>query len=236
MIPVSCFTATAKQNVIDDIKEYFYKNLNLELELFTAKSGRKNLTYTVIHKAENEKYSAVRNLLEYKKCPTIIYVSRTARAEEIAKKLSMDGYPAKVYHGKMDKKEKSENQDSFIRGEINIMVATSAFGMGVDKKDVGMVIHYDISDSLENYVQEAGRAGRDQKISAECYVLYNDEDLNKHFILLNQTKITEFMVDALRMLPFGLECLVLQWNLQGMQVRMSESQTLRLVLQQQLQP
>ena len=75
----------------------------------------------------------------------------------------MDGYPAKVYHGKMDKKEKSENQDSFIRGEINIMVATSAFGMGVDKKDVGMVIHYDISDSLENYVQEAGRAGRDQK-------------------------------------------------------------------------
>ena len=95
MIPVSCFTATAKQNVIDDIKEYFYKNLNLELELFTAKSGRKNLTYTVIHKAENEKYSAVRNLLEYKKCPTIIYVSRTARAEEIAKKLSMDGYPAK---------------------------------------------------------------------------------------------------------------------------------------------
>ena len=191
MIPVSCFTATAKQNVIDDIKEYFYKNLNLELELFTAKSGRKNLTYTVIHKAENEKYSAVRNLLEYKKCPTIIYVSRTARAEEIAKKLSMDGYPAKVYHGKMDKKEKSENQDSFIRGEINIMVATSAFGMGVDKKDVGMVIHYDISDSLENYVQEAGRAGRDQKISAECYVLYNDEDLNKHFILLNQTKITK---------------------------------------------
>ena len=69
------------------------------------------------------------------------------------------------------------------------MVATSAFGMGVDKKDIGMVVHYEISDSLENYVQEAGRAGRDESITADCYVLFNEEDLNKHFILLNQTKI-----------------------------------------------
>lgn len=190
MIPVSCFTATAKQNVIEDIKAYFHKNLNLELDLFTASSSRKNLNYTVIQKAENEKYDAVRDLLNYKKCPTILYVSRTGRAAELAEKLSKDGYPAKVYHGKMEKKEKSENQDAFIRGEVDIMVATSAFGMGVDKKDIGMVIHYDISDSLENYVQEAGRAGRDQSISAECFVLFNDEDLNKHFLLLNQTKIS----------------------------------------------
>ena len=98
-------------------------------------------------------------------------------------------FPAKPYHGKMDKQEKSENQDVFIKGDVQIMVATSAFGMGVDKKDIGMVIHYDISDSLEIYVQEAGRAGRDENISADCFVLFNDEDLNKHFILLNQTKI-----------------------------------------------
>jgi ATP-dependent DNA helicase RecQ len=76
-----------------------------------------------------------------------------------------------------------------MEGERDIIVATSAFGMGVDKKDVGLVVHYDISDSLENYVQEAGRAGRDEKIRAECFVLYNEDDLNKHFILLNQTKI-----------------------------------------------
>lgn len=90
----------------------------------------------------------------------------------------------------MDVKEKTENQNAFISGEIQIMVATSAFGMGVDKKDVGMVIHYDISDSLENYIQEAGRAGRDENITADCFVLFNEEDLVKHFILLNQTKLS----------------------------------------------
>ena len=90
----------------------------------------------------------------------------------------------------MDVKEKTENQNAFIAGDVQIMVATSAFGMGVDKKDIGMVIHYEISDSLENYVQEAGRAGRDENISADCFVLFNEEDLSKHFILLNQTKLS----------------------------------------------
>ena len=190
MIPVSCFTATAKQNVINDIQSYFRDNLGLELELYTASSSRKNLQYKVMEKDTKEKYEAIRNLLAYKQCPTIIYVARTRLATELSKRLCSDGYVARAYHGKMDKKEKSENQDAFIRGEVDIMVATSAFGMGVDKSDVGMVIHFDISDSLENYVQEAGRAGRDQSISAECFVLFNDEDLNGHFNLLNQTKIS----------------------------------------------
>lgn len=190
IIPISCFTATAKQNVIDDIKAYFKDKLGLELDLYTSSSSRKNLHYQVIGKNEHEKYDAIRSLLSYKECPTIIYVSRTKRATDLVGALLKDGYQARAYHGKMDKKEKSENQDAFIRGEVDIMVATSAFGMGVDKKNVGMVIHYDISDSLENYVQEAGRAGRDQSIEAECFVLFNEEDLNKHFLLLNQTKIS----------------------------------------------
>ena len=126
----------------------------------------------MLPKADNEdKYNTLRSLIEEKKCPTIVYVSRTRRAYELAKRLTEDGCEARPYHGKMDKQEKTQNQDDFIRGDVRIMVATSAFGMGVDKKDVGMVIHYDISDSLENYVQEAGRAGRDESISADCYVL-----------------------------------------------------------------
>jgi ATP-dependent DNA helicase RecQ len=189
-IPVSCFTATAKPNVIQDIKDYFQEKLSLNLETFSSKATRTNLQYKVIPKeTEEEKYNTIRNLLDGKPCPAIIYVSRTRRAYQLAEKLAKDGYLARPYHGKMDKQEKSENQDAFIRGEVQIMVATSAFGMGVDKKDVGMVIHYEISDSLENYVQEAGRAGRDENITADCYVLYSEEDLSKHFILLNQTKL-----------------------------------------------
>ncbi len=189
-IPVSCFTATAKQKVIQDIKAYFRDKLQLNLEVFNSSASRTNLQYKVFFKDnEAEKYHALRNLLDQKKCPTIIYVSRTYRAFKLAQRLTEDGYHAKPYHGKMDKNEKMENQDAFIRGDVEIMVATSAFGMGVDKKDVGMVIHYEISDSLENYVQEAGRAGRDENITADCYVLFNEEDLGKHFILLNQTKL-----------------------------------------------
>lgn len=90
----------------------------------------------------------------------------------------------------MDTQEKTINQNDFIDGKVDIIVATSAFGMGVDKKDVRTVIHYEISDSLENYEQEAGRAGRNEKIQANCFVLYNEEDIGHHLNLLNQTKLS----------------------------------------------
>ncbi len=189
-IPVSCFTATAKRKVVEDIKVYFKEKLSLELEVYKAKSTRKNLTYKVFSKDSESKYNTVRNLIEMKNCPTIIYVSRTRKAYNLAEQLQKDGFDAKPYHGKMDAKEKTQNQNDFINGITQIMVATSAFGMGVDKKDVGLVIHYEISDSLENYVQEAGRAGRDDSIEADCYVLFDEGDLDKHFILLNQTKLS----------------------------------------------
>ncbi|MEX2232326.1 MAG: RecQ family ATP-dependent DNA helicase [Cyclobacteriaceae bacterium] len=190
-IPVSCFTATAKQKVIEDIRDYFRNKNGLNLELFTSKASRTNLTYKVLEKnGEEEKYSSLRDLIEEKNCPTIVYVSRTHRADTLSERLTNDRFKARPYHGKMDVKEKTANQEAFIKGEAQIMVATSAFGMGVDKKDIGMVIHYEISDSLENYIQEAGRAGRDDNMSADCFVLFNEEDLSKHFILLNQTKLS----------------------------------------------
>lgn len=189
-IPVSCFTATAKQKVIDDIRSYFKEKLSLHLEVFRAPTSRTNLYFRVFQRNdENSKYNALRDLIVEKKCPTIVYVSRTRKTGDLAEHLRKDGISALAFHGKMENQQKTENQNAFISGEVPVMVATSAFGMGVDKKDVGLVVHYEISDSLENYVQEAGRAGRDESIEAECYVLYDEEDLSKHFLLLNQTRI-----------------------------------------------
>lgn len=190
-IPVSCFTATAKQKVITDICDYFKTELNLDLELFASDADRENLHYTVLHKeTENEKYNSVRNLILQKDCSTIVYVSRTKRTEIIAEKLTKDGILALPYHGQMDSNKKIETQEAFKSDKVRVIVATSAFGMGVDKKDVKLVIHYDISDSLENYIQEAGRAGRDPSLQADCYILFNDSDLDTHFTLLNQTKLS----------------------------------------------
>lgn len=190
-VPVSCFTATAKQKVITDICDYFKRKLDLDLEIFATNATRTNLHYAVLYKeTEDEKYNTLRSLIEAKNCPTIVYASRTKRTLTLAEKLTQDGFRAKPFNGKMESSEKIANQEAFIKNEVQVIVATSAFGMGVDKKDVKLVIHYDISDSLENYVQEAGRAGRDQSLEAECYVLYSDNDLDKHFILLNQTKLS----------------------------------------------
>ena len=190
-IPISCFTATAKQKVIQDICDYFKQTLNLELKMFASSASRTNLRYSVIHTDnDDDKYLKLRQIVSEINCPAIIYVSRTKRTLELANKLTRDGYKALPFNGKMDSDKKISNQDAFMKDNVRIIVATSAFGMGVDKKDVGLVIHYDISDSLENYVQEAGRAGRDPNLNAQCYVLYGDNDLDKNFVLLNQTKLS----------------------------------------------
>ncbi len=190
-IAVSCFTATAKQKVITDICDYFDQKLGLKLKVFAANSERKNLRYTVIHSdTDADKYNQLRSLILGHICPSIVYVSRTKRTKELSDHLRADGIRALPFNGKMESADKIRNQNAFMNGEAQVIVATSAFGMGVDKKDVGLVVHYDISDSLESYIQEAGRAGRDPQMEADCYVLYADSDLDKHFILLNQTKLS----------------------------------------------
>ena len=190
-IAVSCFTATAKPKVISDICDYFRTKLGLELKVFAANAERKNLRYSVLHAdTDEEKYNLLRSLILGHNCPSIVYVSRTRRTSELAQHLVRDGIRALPFNGKMEAADKVKNQNAFMSGEVQVIVATSAFGMGVDKKDVGLVVHYNISDSIENYVQEAGRAGRDPQMQAECFVLYADSDLDKHFFLLNQTKLS----------------------------------------------
>ncbi|WP_420573081.1 RecQ family ATP-dependent DNA helicase [Kordia sp.] len=191
-IPVSCFTATAKPQVIEDIKAYFQSKLNLELKEYVTRSNRVNLEYEVIEiKDPNHKMGRLLSLLNDCEKPAIIYASRTKRVEEIHAKVQENGYNVTYFHGKLNKDTKKLHMDAFMGNQKDIIVATSAFGMGVDKDDIKSVIHYNISDSLENYTQEAGRAGRNEKIEAKCYVLFNEDDLNKHFSLLQQTKINQ---------------------------------------------
>jgi len=190
-IPVSCFTATAKQKVISDIREYFRASCGHELELFTTSADRTNLRYEVLYRDDDEKkYTTLRELILAKDCPTIVYVSRTKRTLELAMRLTYDGIPAVHYHGKMKPEEKKANQEAFMSGMVDVVVATTAFGMGIDKDDVGLVVHFNISTSLEDYVQEAGRAGRNPNMNAECYILFNGYDLDNHFQYLNETKLS----------------------------------------------
>ena len=195
-IPVSCFTATAKPKVIADIREYFRATCGIELELFTTDTARKNLRYEVLYREnKEEKIKTVRDLIDAKKCPTIVYVARTKTTEDIAGRLIASGIDAVPYHGKMDPKIKKQNQDKFMTGEVDVIVATTAFGMGIDKDDVGLIIHYNISNSLEDYIQEAGRAGRNPNMNAECYILFNSDDIDKHFQYLIQTKLSQSEID-----------------------------------------
>lgn len=191
-IPVSCFTATAKPEVIQDIQYYFRQQAQIDLKLYQTAAARKNLSY---HASRAEHDDAKRrqlcDLLQQVTEPAIVYVSRTKTAERVAGFLQKAGFQAEAYHGQMEADTKTSTQDRFLRGETAVIVATSAFGMGVDKENVKMVVHYDIADSLENYMQEAGRAGRKADMEARCHLLFDEHDLNDHFALLNRTRLSK---------------------------------------------
>ena len=190
-IPVSCFTATAKRKVIQDICDYFKEKLDLKLTIYATSAARTNLHYRVIETAdEKEKYARLRELLESHDCPAIVYTSTVRDTYVLAKRLTEDGLFALAYNGKMNSPERARNQNDFISGAARIIVATNAFGMGVDKKDVGLVVHYSISASLENYVQEAGRGARDPDLEADCYVLFCEDDLEMHFQIINNSRLS----------------------------------------------
>ena len=193
-IPVSCFTATAKQQVIADIRNYFHDQTGKNLRLFATTAQRLNRHYQVIpvDTDDEHRYRVLRELIEKKDpCPpTIVFVAKRRQTTELARRLSRDGIPACAFHGDMSVVEKMTSQEAFLSGGVNVMVATKAFGMGIDKSDVQQVIHYTISESLEDYVQESGRAGHDERLDADCIILYNPRDLDVHFQMLNQSRIT----------------------------------------------
>lgn len=198
MVPVSCFTATAKQEVVEDICTHFQESLGLNLRILDGGHERENLHYEVISVGKAEKNPLILRLLEKEFGPArsavqlggaVIFAGKRARTEEISGFLKDMGWACAHYHAGLDAGLKKEIQQSFIRGDLKVIVATNAFGMGVDKSDVRLVIHADIPGSLENYLQEAGRAGRDQQ-NSRCVLLYDEEDVEAQFSLSARSRLS----------------------------------------------
>ena len=197
--PLFCFTATAKPAVVRDIVDHFQKRLNITLEPLTGGVRRENLLYEVYPVPAQAKFPAVLRLLEdalRDDGGAIVFCSRQKTVEEIAEFLKQAGLDCGYFHGGMLPEQKRQVQEAFINGELRVIAATNAFGMGVDKADVRLVVHLDTPGSLENYLQEAGRAGRDQD-PARCVLLYDDADLDIQFRLLRRSKLTQHDIYAI---------------------------------------
>ncbi|MFP4516551.1 MAG: RecQ family ATP-dependent DNA helicase [Desulfovibrionales bacterium] len=191
---VACFTATAKQDVRDEILEYFQTELGRELVLFEGGHERSNLRFDVIPCLESEKIDRMDAILKdvlahEEQGGGIVFASTRKKTEEYAEALLDRGWRVDFYHAGRTPEEKGSVQERFLAGELRVIVATNAFGMGVDKPDVRVVIHASTPGSLENYLQEAGRAGRDRQ-PAMCCLLYDPDDLNTQFELCCASEIS----------------------------------------------
>ena len=172
-VPVLALTATATPAVVDDIQDKLGFGSH---NVFRMSFERKNLAYVVRHSADKE--AEALHILQRVDGPAIVYVRSRAKAKEVAEYLAGQGISATYYHAGLDNADKDARQKAWVSDKARVMVATNAFGMGIDKPDVRTVIHTDCPDSLEAYFQEAGRAGRDGA-KAYAVLLYNGADSRK---------------------------------------------------------
>lgn len=180
-VPIMALTATATQRVREDIASI----LKLRgARKYVASFNRPNLSYRIIQRHEPVK-QILEILSEHRDESGIIYCMSRARTEEVAKALTANGHKACAYHAGFESTERTRRQDLFINDEVQIVVATIAFGMGIDKSDVRFVIHHDLPKNIESYYQETGRAGRDG-LPSECVLLYSNADYAKLMAFVGQ--------------------------------------------------
>ncbi len=198
---VMCLTATAKPEVVADMLRHFREQVGIELCVFDGGANRSNLEFSVVPTTQAEKYAHIFQLLEAELAPpatggAIVYCASRKQTEEVSAYLREKGVAASHFHAGMQPEAKKSTQQRFVGGALQVIAATNAFGMGIDKPDVRLVIHADIPGSLENYLQEAGRAGRDRE-TARCVLLYTVEDVERQFSMSARSRLTQREIQAI---------------------------------------
>jgi len=191
--PVQCFTATAKKDVKAEIIDIIQSELGLRVIQFEGGHERTNLHFEVWPVEKHEKKQTILELLRAryrKEGSVVIYCASRKNTEDIAEFLQNAGYTVEAFHAGLESSLKKRIQDNFIEGITPVICATNAFGMGIDKEDVRLVIHADIPGSLENYLQEAGRAGRDRG-EAECILIFSEQDIESQFRLSSMSRLSQ---------------------------------------------
>jgi len=199
--PVLCLTATAKPDVVADMLSHFRDKVGIALTLFDGGAKRDNLEFSVVPTTPAEKFAHIHQILQ-SGLPqqagggAIVYCATKKQTEEVSAFLREKGLAAGHFHAGLPAQVRKATQQGFIKGELQVIVATNAFGMGIDKPDVRLVIHADIPGSLENYLQEAGRAGRDCQ-AARCVLLYTVEDVERQFGMSARSRLSQQDIQAI---------------------------------------